>query len=71
MSDSARYHAREWAVNKTPEQIRARVLELEAMPRWKGVEFDDIRVNHMTRTEIDTLLDILGTPRIIPSFNAK
>jgi hypothetical protein len=56
---SARYHARLWAEGKTAEQVAERIAALRAAPEWKGVEFDDVRVRHMTQTEIDTLSDVL------------
>jgi len=59
MSDSARFHAREWAKGKTFGEIAAQVVYLRSIPRNTGVEFDDTRVNHMTQTEISTLESIL------------
>lgn len=61
MSMTARYHARLWAEGKAATEIAARIEELEALPAWPGFEFDDIRVNHMRRTEITTLREILAS----------
>jgi len=65
MSMSAQYHAIQWSLDKTAEQIAARVAELEALPSHRGIEFDDTRVNHMRQTEIDTLRGLIDEPRLI------
>lgn len=59
MSMSARWHAMEWAKDKTALEIAAKIKMLESAPEWQGVEFDDVRARHMRQTEIDTLRKII------------
>jgi hypothetical protein len=64
MSESARYHAREWASDKTIAEIKAEITRLEQAPEWKGHEFDDQRMRHMRATTIRTLKDLVAARTI-------
>lgn len=55
MSESTRYHARQWAQDKTLSEIQAEIARLKDTSEWRGVEFDDARVNHKRQTRIDEL----------------
>lgn len=55
MSLNAIYHTEMWAKGKRVDDLLVRAAYLEALPSWKGFEFDDARYRHMRRTEIDTL----------------
>lgn len=55
MSMAAAESARQFAASHTQEEIAAEVARLEAMPEWRGCEFDDARVRHKHQTRIATL----------------
>lgn len=58
MSLNAIYHTKMWAEGKRVDDLLVRAAYLEALPIWRGVEFDDARYRHMRRTEINTLREI-------------
>jgi hypothetical protein len=59
MSDSARYHTRLWATNKTPDEIRDEIVRVQALRRHEGVEFDDARVRHRRAVQLEELNRLL------------
>jgi anthranilate phosphoribosyltransferase len=61
MSQNAAYHAKLDAESLSTEALAAKIRSLQTVPPHSGVEFDDVRVNHMHQTRISTLREVLAS----------
>lgn len=59
MSEMAKWHTEQWAEGRPSEELIAEIAKLRQAPDNLGIEFDDIRSNHMKQTRIRTLANIL------------
>lgn len=63
MSMSAVYHAERWAWGRSPAEIKARIVEIDAYlaTPFTGTSLEDYRGRHQSQTELKTLQTILAT----------
>jgi len=60
MSLATEDSTRREAANMTSDEIRKAIEEIDRSPRWRGVEFDDVRVRHKMATRRRVLVEILN-----------